>query len=75
MALRRRGDTWSPLRTLSWFVGLAIAGWATFGGLGTYANVLFSAHMAAHMVIGMIVPVFLVIRGTAQLGVARLAWL
>jgi putative copper resistance protein D len=72
VALRRRGDTWSPLRTLSWFVGLAIAGWATFGGLGTYANVLFSAHMAAHMVIGMIVPVFLVIGAPLNLALRAL---
>lgn len=61
LVLRRRGHPWPMGRTISWFVGLAIAGWATFGGLGTYANVLFSAHMGAHMVIGMIVPVFLVI--------------
>ncbi len=72
ITLRRRGDTWPWWRALSWFTGLVIAGWATFGGLGVYAQVLFSAHMAAHMVIGMIVPVFLVIGAPINLALRAL---
>ncbi|WP_423446650.1 cytochrome c oxidase assembly protein [Kocuria sp. KSNUG] len=56
----RRGDTWSPLRTASWFVGLAALLYATCGGVAIYARVLFSAHMVEHMTLTMIVPLFLV---------------
>lgn len=56
----RRGDTWSPLRTASWFVGLAALLYATCGGVSIYARVLFSAHMVEHMTLTMIVPLFLV---------------
>ena len=56
----RRGDTWSPLRTASWFVGLASLVYATCGGVSVYARVLFSAHMVEHMTLTMIVPLFLV---------------
>ena len=56
----RRGDTWSGLRTASWFVGLALLLYATSGGLAVYARVLFSAHMVEHMGLTMVVPLFLV---------------
>lgn len=56
----RRGDTWSGLRTASWFVGLALLLYATSGGVAVYARVLFSAHMVEHMGLTMVVPLFLV---------------
>ncbi|MDO4918201.1 cytochrome c oxidase assembly protein [Kocuria sp.] len=56
----RRGDTWSPLRTVSWLVGLLALLYATCGGVAIYARVLFSAHMVEHMSLTMIVPLFLV---------------
>ena len=56
----RRGDTWSGLRTASWFVGLVLLCYATSGGVAVYARVLFSAHMVEHMGLTMIVPLFLV---------------
>lgn len=56
----RRGDTWSALRTVSWFVGLAALVYATCGGVSVYARVLFSAHMVEHMTLTMIIPLFLV---------------
>ena len=56
----RRGDTWSVLRTASWFVGLAALMYATSGGVAVYARVLFSAHMVEHMSLTMVVPLFLV---------------
>lgn len=61
VALHRRRDRWPVWRTLSWFTGLLMVGYATFGGLGNYSHVLFSAHMGAHMVLGMVAPVFLVL--------------
>ena len=58
--LARRGDRWPVLRTVSWFAGLLVLLWATNGGIGAYVDLLFSAHMLMHMVIGMLAPVLLV---------------
>ncbi|RJL32542.1 cytochrome c oxidase assembly protein [Bailinhaonella thermotolerans] len=59
--LRRRGDRWPWGRTISWFIGLLILVIATQSGVGRYAKVLFSVHMAEHMVLSMLVPIFLVL--------------
>ena len=37
-------DRWPVGRTVSWFAGMAVIAWATFGGLGAYSSVLFSLH-------------------------------
>ena len=59
--LRRRGDAWSPLRTICWAVGLAILTWVTCGAPAAYGRVLFSAHMIGHMTLSMAAPLFLVL--------------
>ncbi len=71
-ALRRRGDAWPVLRTVSWCAGLAVAGWATVGGLGEYSHVMFSAHMAAHMVLSMVAPILLVLGAPLTLALRAL---
>ena len=71
-ALRRRGDAWPVGRALSWYAGLLAFGWATFGGLGRYSAVLFSAHMGAHMLLAMLVPVLLVLGAPATLALRTL---
>ena len=58
--LHRRGDRWPVLRTISWMVGLAGLFYITNGGVNVYEQYLFSAHMLAHMVLGMGIPVLLV---------------
>jgi putative copper resistance protein D len=58
--MRRAGHAWSPARTASFVAGLVILGAATNLGISRYAYVLFSAHMAQHMVLAMLVPVLLV---------------
>ncbi len=58
--LAARGDRWPVGRSVSWFLGLVLLTWATSGGIGTYAHVLFSAHMVQHMLLVMVVPVLLV---------------
>jgi putative copper resistance protein D len=58
--LRRRGDSWPVLRTVSWIAGLALLFFITNGGLNVYQPYLFSAHMLAHMALGMMVPLLLV---------------
>ncbi|MFI7482566.1 cytochrome c oxidase assembly protein [Kocuria sp. M1R5S2] len=59
--LRRRGDTWSALRAVSWLTGLGLLFYVTSGGVAVYGRVLFSAHMVEHMALTMVVPVFLVL--------------
>lgn len=59
--LHRRGDRWTPLRTISWFVGIAILVWVTCGAPAAYGRVLFSAHMIGHMTLSMAAPLFLVL--------------
>lgn len=72
LALRRRGDPWRPGRTAAWFGGLAVIGWATFGGLGLYAHVLFSAHMVSHMMLSMVAPILLVLGAPLTLALRSL---
>lgn len=58
--LHRRGDSWPVLRTLSWVAGMLMLFYITNGGINVYEKFLFSAHMLAHMALGMMVPVLLV---------------
>ncbi|MBK5238810.1 MAG: cytochrome c oxidase assembly protein, partial [Actinomycetales bacterium] len=58
--LHRRGDKWPWYRTVSWITGMLLLFYVTNGGINSYESYLFSAHMAAHMTIGMMVPILLV---------------
>lgn len=58
--LRKRGDTWPVYRTVLWVSGLLLLAYVTNGGVNVYEQYLFSAHMLAHMVLTMAVPVLLV---------------
>jgi len=60
MRLRRRGDHWPLYRTVLWVAGLLLLAYITNGGVNVYEQYLFSAHMLAHMVLTMAVPVLLV---------------
>lgn len=59
--MRRRGDTWPVLRTISWFAGWLLFLYATNGALGIYGRVAFSWHMTLHMIEAMVVPILLVL--------------
>ncbi|MBZ5735925.1 cytochrome c oxidase assembly protein [Nocardioides sp. TRM66260-LWL] len=72
VTLRRRGVAWSPLRTVSFALGLLAVGYATVGGLGVYSNVMFSAHMASHMVLSMMAPILLVLGAPITLALRAL---
>ncbi|WP_141012653.1 cytochrome c oxidase assembly protein [Nocardioides sambongensis] len=72
LRLRRRGDHWSIGRTIAFFAGLLVIAYATFGGLGTYAHVMFSAHMAAHMLLSMVAPILIVVGGPIALALRAL---
>ena len=71
-AMRRRGDAWPVGRTISWLVGMVVIAWATFGGLGEYSHVLFSAHMASHMLLSMVAPIFLILGAPMTLALRTL---
>jgi putative copper resistance protein D len=58
--LRRRGDAWPWYRAVLWTLGLLLLFYVTNGGINVYEHYLFTAHMAAHMTLGMMVPIFLV---------------
>ncbi|MGW9631307.1 cytochrome c oxidase assembly protein [Agromyces sp. NPDC055520] len=58
--LRKRGDRWPVYRTVLWVCGLLLLAYITNGGVNVYEQYLFSAHMLAHMVLTMAVPVLLV---------------
>ncbi len=58
--LHRRGDRWPVYRTVLWVSGLILLAFVTSGGLNVYEQYLFSAHMGAHMMLTMAVPVLLV---------------
>lgn len=60
LRLRRRGDRWPVYRTVLWVAGLLLLAFVTSGGLNVYEQYLFSAHMGAHMMLTMAVPVLLV---------------
>lgn len=71
-SLRRRGISWPVGRTIAWYGGLAILFYATCGGLGLYAHVLFSAHMTAHMLLSMVAPIPLVLGAPITLAIRTL---
>lgn len=72
LALRRRGDRWPVARSLSWVAGLLVVAYATCGGLGVYSHVMFSAHMASHMLLSMVAPIFLVLGAPVALALRAL---
>ncbi len=58
--LHKRGDKWPWYRTVLWVAGMALLFYITNGGINAYEMYLFSAHMGAHMTLGMMVPILLV---------------
>lgn len=70
--LRRRADTWPVTRTISWSIGLALFFWVTNGGPAAYGKVLFSGHMAQHMLLAMVVPILLVLGAPVTLALRAL---
>ena len=65
--LRQRGDSWPVGRTVAWLAGCLMVLLGTSSGLGRYAEAQFSIHMIAHMTLGMIAPILLVLGGPVSL--------
>lgn len=70
--LQRQGDKWPVSRTIYFIVGCLIIGFATSGGLGVYAYFAFSYHMVAHMVLGMVAPIFIILSAPITLALRTL---
>ncbi|QKW35067.1 bifunctional copper resistance protein CopD/cytochrome c oxidase assembly protein [Actinomadura sp. NAK00032] len=70
--LRRRGDSWPMGRTAAWILGLVTILAVTQTGVAKYAPILFSVHMAQHMVLNMLAPIFLVVGAPVTLALRAL---
>jgi putative copper resistance protein D len=70
--LSRRGIKWPVGRTVSFAFGIGAVNFATSGGLGLYSHFSFSAHMSAHMIIGMIAPIGIVLGAPITLALRTL---
>lgn len=70
--LRARGDRWPVGRSVAWFAGCAVLAWVTSFGPQAYIDLLFSAHMVAHMTIMMVVPPLLVVGAPVTLAMRTL---
>jgi len=72
MVLTKRGDKWPVGRTISFALGISVIDFATSGGLGLYAHFAFSYHMTAHMFLGMIAPIGIVLGAPITLALRTL---
>ncbi|CAN2175241.1 Copper resistance protein D [Candidatus Nanopelagicaceae bacterium] len=70
--LKSRGDSWPVGRTIAFATGIALIDFATSGGLGVYALFSFEYHMMAHMLLGMIAPIGLVLGAPITLALRTL---
>jgi len=70
--LKARGDSWPVGRTVAFASGIVLIDFATSGGLGVYAVFSFEYHMMAHMLLGMIAPIGLVLGAPITLALRTL---
>ena len=70
--LTRQGDRWPVGRTVAFALGISAIDFATSGGLGVYARFSFEYHMIAHMVLGMIAPIGIVLGAPITLALRTL---
>lgn len=70
--LKSRGDSWPVGRTIAFASAIALIDFATSGGLGVYAVFSFEYHMVAHMLLGMIAPIGLVLGAPITLALRTL---
>ena len=72
LILSRRGVKWPIGRTIAFAIGISAVDFATSGGLGVYSRFAFSNHMMAHMVLGMIAPIGIVLGAPITLALRTL---
>ncbi|MCP3028331.1 cytochrome c oxidase assembly protein [Halobacillus sp. A5] len=57
---KRKNKKWSFYRTLLWFTGVLCAVISVAGPLAQWAHTNFTAHMAGHLLLGMLAPLLMV---------------
>ena len=72
LRLRRRGDAWPVGRTVAWLLGCGVLLFTTSSGLGRYMPAMFSVHMAAHMLLSMLIPILMVLGAPTTLALRAL---
>jgi len=72
VVLRRSGVAWPWWRTASWIAGCVSLFAVTGTWLNGYSMVLFSLHMAQHMVLSMVSPILLLLGAPVTLGLRTL---
>ncbi|OBI40431.1 copper resistance protein CopD [Mycobacterium kyorinense] len=70
--LHRRGDSWPHGRTLAWLLGCGLLLFVTSSGVGRYMPAMFSMHMAAHMLLSMLIPILLALGAPVSLALRAL---
>lgn len=70
---RRSGRSWSWMRTTAWLAGLAAAAAGFVGPLAAAAHDGFTAHMGAHLLVGMVAPLLLALAAPATLALRAMS--
>jgi putative copper resistance protein D len=70
--LARNGVKWPVGRTVAFALGISVIDFATSGGLGLYSFFSFSHHMMAHMLLGMVAPIGIVLGAPITLALRAL---
>jgi cytochrome c oxidase assembly factor CtaG/putative copper export protein len=70
--LSRNGVKWPVGRTVAFALGISVIDFATSGGLGLYSYFSFSHHMMAHMLLGMVAPIGIVLSAPITLALRAL---
>ena len=71
--LHRTGVAWPWWRTAAWVAGTVSLFAVTGTWFNGYSMVLFSVHMTQHMVLSMLTPLLLLVRGAGDAGAAHAA--
>ena len=72
VTLSRNGVKWPVGRTIAFALGISVIDFATSGGLGLYSFFSFSHHMMAHMLLGMVAPIGIVLGAPITLALRAL---
>ncbi len=67
LRLKKRGDKWPALRTVSFVLGMCLLALVTNSFTNAYEAYLFSVHMMEHMLLTMLIPLLLVLSAPVTL--------
>lgn len=68
----RNRSPWPAQRTVFWYAGMGCAGAGLIGPIATAAHTSFTAHMAGHLLLGMLAPLLLVLAAPITLALRAL---